>query len=85
MEKRMYINGEWIESESGDTFEIYSPVTGKLIAELPKGNTEDVRKAIYAAAAAKNKFREVSPFARAAICHKIADILNGDVALNVLF
>jgi succinate-semialdehyde dehydrogenase/glutarate-semialdehyde dehydrogenase len=75
MEKRMYINGEWVESESGDTFEIYSPATGEVIAELPKGDIEDVRKAVYAAAVAKNKSREMSPFARAAICHKIADIL----------
>ncbi len=63
MKKRMYINGEWRESESGDTFEIRSPATGEVIAELPKGNVDDVRKAIYAAAAAKNKFREVSPLA----------------------
>jgi len=75
MKKRMYINGEWRESESHDTFEIYSPATGEVIAELPKGNVEDVRKAIHAAAAARNKFRGMSPFARAAICHKIADIL----------
>ena len=75
MNKRMYINGEWVESESGNTFKIVSPATGEIIAEIPRGSIRDVRKAIDVAAAAKNKYLEMTPFARAAICHKIADIL----------
>ena len=31
-ELRMYINGEWVESESGEYFDAYNPATLEVIA-----------------------------------------------------
>ncbi|MCP4687623.1 MAG: NAD-dependent succinate-semialdehyde dehydrogenase [Desulfobacterales bacterium] len=45
----MYINGEWIEAESGETFNVYNPATGEVIGEAPDGGKADAEKAIGAA------------------------------------
>ena len=45
----MYIGGEWIDSVAGETFERISPVTGEVLASLPKANREDAQAAIDAA------------------------------------
>ncbi len=33
---RMYIGGEWVVSDSGQTFPAYSPGTGQLLANIPE-------------------------------------------------
>lgn len=45
----LYINGEWVDSPSGQTFQTTNPATGEMLATFPKGTEEDVRKAIEAA------------------------------------
>src|SRR5438477_8721747 len=47
-----YINGEWIESESGKTFPVYDPATEEVIAQVPDSNADDVNRAVSAAKAA---------------------------------
>ncbi len=49
---RMYIGGEWCEPASGEWFESYNPYTGQVWAEIPRGNAEDVERALAAAHAA---------------------------------
>jgi aldehyde dehydrogenase (NAD+) len=51
--KRMYINGEWVASVSGESFSVYNPANHEVIAEVPRGGTEDVDLAVTAA---KNVF-----------------------------
>ena len=33
----MHIGGDWVESESGATFEATSPATGEVIGTIPEG------------------------------------------------
>src|SRR5207249_1276360 len=47
--KQMFISGSWVESESGEHFDADSPVTGEVIAEVPKGTRADAQRAIEAA------------------------------------
>jgi len=35
---KMFVDGRWVNSESGETFEAQSPATGDVIANLPKGH-----------------------------------------------
>lgn len=49
---RMYINGEWVESESGEYLPVLDPSTEEVIAEVPDGNAEDIKRAVGAARAA---------------------------------
>src|SRR5215208_6416282 len=72
----MYIGGEWIDSASGETFERISPVTGEVLASLPKANREDAQAAIDAANRARSHIASMPVFERAALCHAIADVLD---------
>lgn len=47
--KRMWINGEWVEAQSGETREIINPYNQEVIAVVPEGNREDAKRAIQAA------------------------------------
>ncbi|WP_312474499.1 aldehyde dehydrogenase family protein [Neobacillus sp.] len=51
--ERMYINGEWVKSVSGEFFPSYNPANHEVIGRIPRGDKEDVDLAV---AAAKNIF-----------------------------
>ena len=51
--KKMFVNGKWVESESGAYFDADSPATGEVIAQVPKGTRADAVQAIEAAHKAK--------------------------------
>jgi acyl-CoA reductase-like NAD-dependent aldehyde dehydrogenase len=75
-QKRMLINGEWVESSNGEWFETYNPATGEVIAQVPKATTEDVDRAV---AAARNAFEtswaKTSPSKRTRLLMKVADLM----------
>jgi betaine-aldehyde dehydrogenase len=72
---KMFINGEWVASDSGKTFPVYDPSTEQVIAEVPDANAKDVDRAV---AAAKDAF-ENGPWAtitaqdRGRVLFKLAD------------
>ncbi|WNC14178.1 NAD-dependent succinate-semialdehyde dehydrogenase [Brevibacillus brevis] len=47
--KHMYINGEWVSAESGETLQIVSPATGETVGTVSFGDERDAKKAIDAA------------------------------------
>lgn len=49
---KLYINGEWTESESGNRFPVIDPSTEETIAEVANANEKDVNRAVAAARAA---------------------------------
>ena len=52
---RNYIDGEWVDAASGDTFDSTSPATGERIGTFPRSGAADVERAV---AAAKRAFAE---------------------------
>lgn len=78
---KMYINGKWIESSSGETFEVKNPANSELLAKIPKGTAEDAKVAIDAARDAfdKGPWPRLTPAERAAFLWKLADLLEKDV------
>lgn len=71
--EKLFLGGEWVESVTGETFAATSPSTGEKIAEIAKGGREDVLRAVRAAREACRNLSRMSPFDRAAMCHRIAD------------
>ncbi len=61
----MYINGEWLDAVSGQTFEVTNPATGEVIGSVPDGGAEDAEAAIAAAEAAFPAWSRTSPYERA--------------------
>merc|ERR1719309_240040 len=80
----IFINNEWVESESGKTFATVNPATGQVIAEIQEGDKADVDKAV---AAAREAFRLGSPWRtmdasqRGRLLHRLADLVERDAGL----
>src|SRR2546429_2723144 len=47
--RKMLIDGKWVESASGKTFETPNPATGEVLARVAEAGLEDVERAVRAA------------------------------------
>ena len=72
-----FIGGAWTESTGENVRQIVSPVTGETLAEVPDAGPEDIASAARAARAAQPKWAALSAWDRAAVCHAIADLIDG--------
>lgn len=72
-----YINGAWVEPASGEYFDTDNPYTGEVWAQIAKGNTEDVARAVAAAKTAfeTGPWAEMRPTARGKLLVKLAEII----------
>jgi succinate-semialdehyde dehydrogenase/glutarate-semialdehyde dehydrogenase len=57
LKKQAFINGEWVDADSGETFPVRNPATGDVIAEVAKAGTDETRRAISAAQAAMDDWK----------------------------
>lgn len=48
-EKKLYIDGQWVPGSSGAFIDIENPATNEIIARVPRGNAQDVERAVQAA------------------------------------
>ncbi|MCQ6278859.1 aldehyde dehydrogenase [Bacillus sp. EB600] len=73
----LIINGEKVESSSGQTIKTYNPATGELVAEVAKATKEDAEKAVQAAREAfdHGKWRKYPVNRRSQVLNKIASIM----------
>lgn len=72
--KQLFIGGAWVESESGDRFEVTSPGDGSVIGTVPKGTAKDVQAAIDAAKEGQKALAKLSVMRRAEMLHTAARI-----------
>lgn len=70
---KLFIGGEWVESDSGEVFETIDPATEEVIATVPRGNAMDISAAVGAArAAVEGPWREMKPKERARLLYDLA-------------
>ncbi|KIX06696.1 uncharacterized protein Z518_04672 [Rhinocladiella mackenziei CBS 650.93] len=62
---KAYVNGEFVDSSTSQTFDVHDPATGKKIGSCAEFNREDTAKAIAAAVDAFASFRKTLPRERA--------------------
>src|SRR5579863_6106188 len=74
---KMLIDGKWVDSVSGKTFETINPATGEVIARVAEGDKADVDKAAKAARKAfeKGPWRKLSARERGRLLYKLADLI----------
>src|SRR5215217_47538 len=72
---RNYIGGDWVDAESGETFESRNPATGETIGAFPKSSAADVDRAVAAAKAAFEDWRLVPAPRRGEILFRFAQLL----------
>ncbi|TRZ36886.1 NAD-dependent succinate-semialdehyde dehydrogenase [Niallia circulans] len=75
----LYINGEWVEANSGETYPVLNPATGELIEETAKGGKKDAKAAIVAAKEALSAWSKLTAKDRYVYIKKAADILRSRV------
>lgn len=75
---KMFIDGEWVNSQSGDRLNVINPSNESVFATVPKGKREDVRKALDAATRAQPKWEELAPLQRAKYLYEIAKLIRRD-------
>lgn len=79
-DKRMYINGEWVEAKSGNTRSILNPFNQETIATAAEGAREDAQAAVQAARAAfdNGEWANTPAAERGELVQKIADFIKRD-------
>src|SRR5437867_2270446 len=70
-----YIDGEWVDAASGETFESMSPADGETIGVFPKSGPEDVDHAVAAAKTAYESWRLVPAPKRGEVLFRFAQLL----------
>jgi acyl-CoA reductase-like NAD-dependent aldehyde dehydrogenase len=70
---KMYIDGKWVDADSGKTFRTYNPATGEAVAEVPLAGLSDVDKAVAAARKAFPMWSKKTQAERSAVVQRIAE------------
>ncbi|TYS65244.1 aldehyde dehydrogenase family protein [Bacillus infantis] len=75
--KKLFINGEFVESASQKTFESYNPATGEVLATLYEAGREDIDRAVLAARKAfdEGKWSKMGSAKRSRLMYKLADLM----------
>src|SRR6516164_4087389 len=72
---RHYIDGQWVESASGATFENRNPANGELIGTFAKGGKAEVGQAVAAATRAFAQWRLYPAPHRGEILYRVGQLL----------
>ncbi len=80
-----YINGNWVDADSGETFDVKNPATGEVIGTVPMCGAAETKRAIDAANEAFKTFKKTSVVERVNMLRRLHDlILENDEALAQL-
>jgi succinate-semialdehyde dehydrogenase/glutarate-semialdehyde dehydrogenase len=72
---RAYVDGAWVEADSGETFAVVDPATGATIANVPRMGAAETRRAIEAAQRALPAWKHRTAKDRARILRRLADLM----------
>ena len=75
--RKLYIDGQWVESEQKEWIEIENPADHEIIAKVPRGCKEDVDKAVRAAKKAFETWQYTSLETRVSLMKKVVEGLKG--------
>ena len=74
-----YINGQWVNSNSGATLNVINPASQEVIALVPQGSAQDVQQAAEAAAKAFPEWRNVPAHRRVQYLFKLKTLLEDNI------
>ena len=70
-----FIDGKWQTSEKKETYDVINPATEEVIGKASKASPADVEKALKSAEKGFAVWKKFSPWKRAEIIRKIADLM----------
>jgi len=81
MTYKLWLNGEWQDSDGGAAVDIENPATGEIIAQVTEATRADVDRAVQAAHAAfyDGRWARLTPGDRSQALWRLADLLNARI------
>ncbi len=75
--KQLYINGKFVDSVGGKTFDTMNPATGEVLAKVAEAEAEDIDLAVKAARKAfeEGPWSRMSASQRSRLIYKLADLM----------
>jgi phenylacetaldehyde dehydrogenase len=73
--RRLLIDGAWVDGAAARTFRTLDPATEAPLAEVVRGDAEDVDRAVRAARRALAPWRRVAPSDRGRLIHRVGDLI----------
>nr|WP_090278370.1 NAD-dependent succinate-semialdehyde dehydrogenase [Mycolicibacterium komanii] len=77
--KRLFVDGKWVEASEGRTFDVTDPATGRTLCAVADATPADARAALDAAVAAQRDFAATAPRARADMLMAAFELLHARV------
>jgi lactaldehyde dehydrogenase/glycolaldehyde dehydrogenase len=75
---QQFIDGQLVDSSSGEWIEVENPYTNEIIARAPKGGVDDANRAVAAAKAAQRAWSKWAPAARAGYLKQFAQLIRAN-------
>nr|WP_228768919.1 NAD-dependent succinate-semialdehyde dehydrogenase [Mycolicibacterium malmesburyense]CRL75921.1 [NADP+] succinate-semialdehyde dehydrogenase [Mycolicibacterium malmesburyense] len=79
VDKRLFVDGKWVEASGGRTFDVTDPATGRTLCAVADATPADARAALEAAVAAQRDFAATPPRARADMLMAAFELLHARV------
>ncbi len=70
LKTQSYINGEWVDGDSGNRFAVLNPATGERLAEVASVGAAETRRAIAGAEQAMASWRALAPEERSEVLER---------------
>ncbi len=75
LRQQAYLNGAWVDADSGQTFDVINPATGAHIGSVPLMGAAETRRAIEAANAAWPAWRKKTAKERSAVLRRWYELI----------
>ncbi|MGB0467337.1 MAG: NAD-dependent succinate-semialdehyde dehydrogenase [Pontibacterium sp.] len=75
LKTQAYINGQWVDSDKGETFAVINPATGEHLVDVTSVGAEETSRAIAAAEEAMQSWKALSAKARSALLETWHDLM----------
>ncbi len=75
LRRQAFVDGEWVDADSGRTFPVTNPATGETIADVPRMGADETRRALAAAERALPDWKSRPAKERALILRRLADLM----------
>jgi succinate-semialdehyde dehydrogenase / glutarate-semialdehyde dehydrogenase len=75
LREQAFLDGRWVDADSGETFAVSDPATGETIARVPRMGAAEAQRAIEAAERALPAWRGKTAKERARVLRRLADLM----------
>jgi succinate-semialdehyde dehydrogenase / glutarate-semialdehyde dehydrogenase len=75
LQRQAYLDGAWVDADSGETFAVVNPATGETIADVPRLGAAETGRALVAAERALPEWKARAAKDRARVLRRLADLM----------